>query len=151
VQSLSGDALVAKYGESFSNALAVFDPKEGKIYVNATRMKNPEQIAAQQSKFARVGWHSSGHPDAVYHHEIGHSRHFQNIKKGVVGKRTWNELSDRKVPKRLAKIINKHVSKYATTDRLEIVAEMYSGMKSGKKYSPALMKYYRKLGGPPAS
>jgi hypothetical protein len=32
---------------------------------------------------------------------------------------------------------------------IEIVAEMYSGLRGGKTYSPRLMQYYKALGGPP--
>jgi hypothetical protein len=110
-----------------------------------------------------IGWQTSSHRDMVVHHELGHALHHRNLEqrggvplsssKGRLtgGNSRFLQLHTRYMSKRLKKMITKEVSRYASTDRLEVVAEMYAGMRAGKTYSSRLMKYYKALGGPSVS
>jgi hypothetical protein len=126
------------------------------IVINSTTYPNAKVAARVNKQMASTGWSASSHPDALVHHEIGHALHERSLRQGYgvrmrgAGTRGMRYEAQRSkvLNKRLAKIIKREVSGYAANNRLEIVAEMYSGLRGGKTYSPRLMQYYKALGGP---
>ena len=82
----------------------------------------------------------------VFVHEAGHLNHWTNA--GELGKQMWT--ADRVRHGILSKAVSTEVSKYATTNRLELVAETFAAkvMLKGKKFSDALEALYAECGGP---
>lgn len=87
--------------------------------------------------------------DGSFIHEIGHSIHYNN------NREIFNTLADNK--NELVKEfrnnenfqkIAQQVSNYAKTEPLEFVAEVYKGVKKGKKFDDDVMALYKKYGGP---
>ncbi|MBU6429011.1 MAG: hypothetical protein KGR26_08375 [Cyanobacteria bacterium REEB65] len=90
------------------------------------------------------GWISSNDADQVTHHEIGHGNHFRKIGRTAEKKAEMQQAVDPE----MAEMIKVNVSKYATKNRGEFVAEVYAGLKAGKVYPPRVMDYYTLMGGP---
>jgi hypothetical protein len=165
VRAMSPDEIERELGAQYRAKLGLFNHADGSIILNTKYGMGP-QVESAIRRLSRSGFWSSGHRGHLIHHELGHALHRRRLQSGIrtrrVGplnftvprpnataaqRRGWSNLSRRAVPSRLAKIITREVSKYATTNRLEIVSEMYAGMRGGKHYSPRLMRYYRALGG----
>jgi hypothetical protein len=147
---------VDRIGKGDSDWLGLYFPGTDEIVINGVQFPDAATTAKKMESMGKTRWLSSGTASHVFHHEIGHARHYRNI-----GGAQWTNLRKRRsgkqagkyrtgLTKKLRKAIGKEVSSYTTTNRYEIVAEMYAGMRSGKSYSPRLMKYYNALGGPKA-
>jgi hypothetical protein len=95
-------------------------------------------MASRMSRF--TGHHSSANPLHTVLHEIGHQRD-----KASRSERVWRSA---------APSLARRVSKYATTNRAEFVAEVYAGIQSGMKFDYQVMRAYRQAQGlsanPPA-
>ncbi len=114
---------------------AVFFPDLDKIVINLLS-DHWENTAERQARAYKDHFSSSSHPDHCIRHEIAHARFFHHV-----GKQRWTEL------KHMAflidtKVIADEVSVYACRDNLEFVAEVMTGIWSGKKYSATVMDYY---------
>lgn len=108
------------------------------INPRAAEMVNPirSQLAGRRS-----GFFSTGSAQHTAHHEVGHSVH----------SRRTDALRTKAGGKR-APISASRVSKYATTDAAEFVAEVYAGRRLGRKYDATVMRdYQRQLGIKPRS
>ena len=91
----------------------------------------------------------SGHwaSPSVVAHEHGHSLHGKIIgRDGFQNIWTWSKLS--KEQRARIKPLAAKVSKYATTDPLEFVAETFAGHVAGKRYSKDIYDAYKELRGP---
>ena len=94
-------------------------------------------------------------PFSLVYHEMGHIQHQNNIGKDLFKqllKSPKSKLS--KSAQELVNLFNKNkkaiasrVSKYATENVIEFVAETYTGLCEGIKYDSKVMDLYRKLGG----
>lgn len=72
-------------------------------------------------------------------HELGHTLHAEVVQ----GLQKVRAITDAEI-----RLLRKEVSHYASTDSLEAVAEIFSGMMRGNKYSDDIMRLYESLGGP---
>ena len=77
----------------------------------------------------------------IINHELGHMEHAR-----AVGDR-YDNVKNAYFPPDLKDEIRQSVSRYATTNGLEFVAEVYAGRAAGREYSEAVMRFYRLLGG----
>jgi hypothetical protein len=93
-----------------------------------------------------TGWLSSASEDHVIIHEIAHGLHFKKL-----GDYRFRQIRRLPVPPEIKQAVSREVSIYGSTDNMEIVAEVYAGMKAGKKYSSQIMDYYRSIEGPELS
>jgi len=96
-------------------------------------------------------------------HENGHYLHFHKMNNKVAYNRlrkdNWPYLVDLLEPgldyeakkqkvKSLIGLVKQEVSNYAATNPVEMVAEMYSGMRLGRTYSPYMTQLYHYISGP---
>lgn len=116
-----------KSGFITEHATAAADVKRGSILINRDHPR----------------WKSTNY-DSTLNHETGHLQHYKNnkmkydmLQHPTIGKHSNDGL------KTAAKVSN-----YAKTNKVEFVAEVYSGMSSGKTYSKDVMSYYKQLNGP---
>jgi hypothetical protein len=80
--------------------------------------------------------------EAAILHEIGHYNYFlKNNKEFIL------EQYKKEIPLNLVNIIKEEVSEYATTDRLEFVAEVFAQKQSGIKFSKEINDFYKECGG----
>jgi hypothetical protein len=77
----------------------------------------------------------------IINHELGHMEHAR-----AVGDR-YDNVRNAYFPADLKDEIRQSVSRYATTNGLEFVAEVYAGRATGREYSEAIMRFYKLLGG----
>jgi len=135
------------WGLGVNEIPASYHPGSDSILINATSKHwNQAELDAVHAR----GWLATNNPNQHINHEIGHYRHRHNVTK-----ERFDELyHQRKVtiggPMRGR--IQKEVSGYAATSRLEFVAEVHAGLAGGKSYEPSIIGYYKSLGGviPPA-
>lgn len=137
----SGFISRVKGEESLKSNIAVYYYGGNSIVFNETNSyyDNPKRAMV---RMGNSGWLSSDHEDHVVIHEIGHGLHFKNV-----GLDRFRELQKSPVPLDIRLKVKSEVSSYAATNNLEVVAEMFAGMKFGKKYSDELMNYYDSIGG----
>lgn len=89
------------------------------------------------------GWIESGHPGSSLIHETGHMLHFQrNPSVFRKGERSFSAEEKSTLEKA-------GIAKYGLTNKLEFVAEVFTGLTGGKKYHPDAMRLYKQYGGPP--
>lgn len=130
------------------NFMGFFSPKYSKVFLNSDIFGRGNHLANEQLRGFRSHLFSSGHPDSTVHHEIGHAKHYREIKDRMYSKRgrQWHDFR-KPFPKLLGRRVGREVSGYAATNKVEFVAEVYAGVKGGQKYSPRIMQYYKRLGG----
>lgn len=139
--------LIQEFGEFKGNRVyAAYSSSHKKIYINEKHptWKDLESARAEAEQLYKTGFFSSADPHATIHHEVAHALHHRRIgmdEFAMLYGRTFNEASRTH--------ISGTVSKYATTNPLEFVAEVYAGVKTGKTYPPDIMDFYAKLKGPP--
>lgn len=122
---------------------AAYEAKTDTIHINQNSPYWTESRLMIR-EWSAVKWFSSTDPDHIIRHEIGHALHFKNI-----GMDPYKKLRTGKFNKEQTDKISKDVSRYAAKNPLELVAEMYAGMLSGKTYDESLMRFYtEKLKGP---
>ena len=135
------------------------------VYYQNDFWKDP---AARQRAQAAKGWWASDDPLSQFVHEFGHHRHYQRLQRvddpyvqayitpaghRIEGK-SWQFRTDRGEDWERAdlaadrKATASKVSRYATTEPVEFVAETYAGLVRGITYTPDVMQLYRELGGP---
>jgi hypothetical protein len=109
-----------------------------KIYADSPYWKqDPQFIAGLNAK----NWFTVNSPKGIIQHEVGHFLHFQKDPNNI-------SLAFGKVSKHVIKEAKVEVSAYATSNQVEFVAEVFTGLVNGKTFSPEVMKYYQKYGGP---
>jgi hypothetical protein len=77
------------------------------------------------------------------YHEIGHSRDKRLSLPGYA--RNWGTAYSG--TKQETKAIARRVSRYATTNPAEFIAETYAGLKTGRRYDFQVMRAYREAMG----
>jgi hypothetical protein len=91
---------------------------------------------------ADAGWFVDGSTYGMYTHELTHGAHF------YASPLTYRAA--RFFPSEDAQMrIARRVSRYATANPHEFVAEVGSGLLSGRHYDPEVMALYEHFGGPP--
>jgi len=110
--------------------------------------------AARRSRAA--GQFSSSSPMHVLYHELGHARDKSiRNRQGPFGEMwilaTRQGSSDKKRAERATEMskLSRRVSRYATTNPSEFIAETYAGRRTGRKYDNQVMDAYREARGLP--
>lgn len=131
------------------------------ITLDARWEKLEELAQFQEWKYAEKWW-ASAHPRGTMHHEVGHALHMERLKLTRTGDvfERWNEYRDwnvlltlpsgraRSVAEMREAVRLAHtVSRYAATNPVEFVAEVFSGLIDGRVYAPEVMSLYKNLGG----
>jgi hypothetical protein len=92
---------------------------------------------------AGTGFLVSDDPRAIVYHEIGHAQHRRRYRLG------WRWWSDASKPLRdLDLAIAERVSRYATEDTGEFIAEVFAGFLCGRIFDDEVLRLYRDLKGP---
>lgn len=151
---MGADAIIgmfSKIGRDPGDTVAIYsrmrNKKTGKletrIYLNHRNpfWVNPERN--QEAAFKR-NWFSSPGEDHQIHHEVAHSLHFD-----LVGEKRYEELKAMTIGGALKQGIQQKVGRYAASNALEFVAEVYAAHKSGRKFPPDVYWLYEKFQGPP--
>jgi hypothetical protein len=115
-----------------------FNHAKGARYRQITELSNAIILSVKSGHWASP---------SVVAHEHGHSLHGKIIgKDGFQNIWTWSKLS--KEQRTRIRPLAAKVSKYATTDPLEFVAETFAGHVAGKRYSKDIYDAYKELRGP---
>jgi len=113
-------------------------------HAKGARYKQIVELSEAISLSVKTGHWAS---PSVVAHEHGHSLHGKIIgRDGFQNIWTWSKLP--KEQRARIKPLSAKVSKYATTDPLEFVAETFSGHVAGKRYSKDIYDAYNELRGP---
>jgi hypothetical protein len=124
-----------------------FDKPRGTIDYNelAPTWKDPA-TAAKHNRAS--GWWSSSSPTHTVQHEIGHVKDAMHGLRGYSGLMPWGVASSERSK---AKSVAGRVSNYAKTNEAEFVAEVYAGLRAGKRYDREVMRAYREVQRLPAT
>lgn len=132
-------------GDKWMSVPATTEHGDGKskIIANAAyyRTRDLPQIAA---KSGASGARSSAHPDHALIHEIGHALHADN----VGGEDGIAHYADQQFTEPQKALVAKAVSRRASLNKAEFVAEVFAGQVAGKTYSPAVQELYKSAEGP---
>jgi hypothetical protein len=113
-------------------------------HAKGARYKQIVELSEAISLSVKTGHWAS---PSVVAHEHGHSLHGKIIgRDGFQNIWTWSKLP--KEQRARIKPLSAKVSKYATTDPLEFVAETFAGHVAGKRYSKDIYDAYNELRGP---
>lgn len=115
-----------------------------------------ERVADAKKQEEYTGFKANGHPTGTLVHEMGHVLHQRNVEHAdaVAGKlkknwRTEEAVSPTYTEMRVSEPYSGlGVSRYAKKNKNEFVAETFSGLVAGKKYSEDIMKEYHSYHGP---
>jgi len=138
-------------GAAIDKALAAYDPKTQAIWwnLNSPAWANPVKHfeTMRKEKFL-----VDPTPSGVVHHEIGHAKLHSELIRGLgleaATARYWELARDEfKTDNDLKQRIKKVASRLAAIDKNEFVAEIYSGLKIGRKYPDEILALYDELGG----
>jgi len=97
-----------------------------------------------------VDYNSAKLKDGAVFHEVAHYLHVKSGFDTREGKKIYSRIFGMMNSASMDKIL-REVSYYSiagSDDGTEFVAEVFAGIMSGKKYSPAVMKIYRAFNGP---
>ena len=118
-------------------------------YTTDTMSPNGEydfsSLAERSAKYGEGKAWSTGSPQHVFRHELGHSMsygHNENLYTAMS-----KGQQECLLPESVSGIVASEVSLQALRNRLELVAEVYAGLMDGKSYSRAIMELYREYGG----
>lgn len=111
------------YRNSKSNFIAAYS--QGKVKINASNKYWKDPVANAKRLEGQL---SSGSPEHIIHHEIGHAMYDppDNF---------HNQMGERE-------LIGQHVSKYAQMNPKEFVSEVHAGIKAGKQYPDKIMQMF---------
>jgi len=129
------------WGLKADNAAASYHTGSDMILINAgSKYWQQEELDASHAR----GWLATNDPNQIINHELGHWAH-----RHAVGTERFEELSKSKhvIATPMRTRIKTEVSEYASTSRIEFVAEVHAGLMAGKIYEPTIMVYYNYLGG----
>jgi hypothetical protein len=110
-----------------------------------TILLNPKKADKDRAEMLEDGWRATGSMGEVATHEFAHIRDFQS------------ETTQRQMEiwrgSKLEAEIKEQVSTYATSNKLEFIAEMYSGIYHGNievnELDDEVIELYKSLNGPP--
>lgn len=101
-----------------------------------------KEAKAMAKRLGESRYWSSSEDMHVIRHEIGHSMLYHSSPIRYIRLHGAPSLN-----KRVQALVANEVSGYAAESPLELVAEVYAGMRSGKTYSPKIMRLYSAYGG----
>lgn len=142
VVPLGGDALDTLFGDKARLIPAAYSSKGKVIYLNERHpyWADPGGVMARANR--KRPWFSTSEPEHIVTHELGHARH--DAASGADYER--HRKADWGPGEREA--IAGEVSEYGASKPVELVAEVYAGLKAGRVYDEAVMRLYRIYGGP---
>jgi hypothetical protein len=130
------------YGADASRTLGFYSPKRDAIWLNPDHPSWSDPAAFFADPKYQT-WFSSNHPEHTIYHEVGHGLHAR-----ALGPERFDEWKDSFASAEDYRTARK-VSKYATTNTSEFVAEVYAARVAGKRYDDDVLTLYERLGGPP--
>lgn len=119
---------------------------------NADGWRKEGELAKMSQRCKDKLWWSTGSPEHVIVHEMGHMMHHRTSAKDflqcMIPGATW---SQRALMSQVAReVTHEDLSQYGFTDKAEFVAEAYAKAKiSGKPLPANVLKWYKQFGGPP--
>lgn len=130
---------VVRYNKDGSQSRVI---TQGELQLNQSNnyWRNPR---SSNTRNRATGFLSTSSPVGTLYHEIGHSRDKRLSLPGYV--RNWGTAYSG--TKQETKAIARRVSRYATTNPAEFIAETYAGLKTGRRYDFQVMRAYRKAMG----
>jgi len=152
-EGVHGDAAVeairvmADRGDVTHNLFGVYDPDTRSVYINLdTLMEFGNDAKVKATK-------SSPELNHTITHEIGHAMHDKLMReRNKMDLYEYRETPAGGIVSGLWPIqtkIAKRVSEYATMEPIEFVAEVFAGIRYGKKYDKEVMDLYDHYEGPP--
>jgi hypothetical protein len=139
--ALPSDSKFSYSAKELADAIAFYDPVTDAIYL---LIPTTDQDRLEELK--RVGYVSSGDPSHALLHEQAHKEHWDSLNE-MYGKPTSSDgfykmqdrvndlarsfLKDKSTARDIDRKISSQISRYATTDAMEFVAEYASGVKTG--------------------
>ena len=140
-------------GREWTLITAINKDGSSKLFVNGDHPFIWERGALAQDarENAHDHWMSSTNPNHMFNHEAGHLAHAETLgpgkwytmaRTGKVGnlENKWSSRSEREM-------VAREVSKYGSSEPMEMVAEVYAGRLAGKSFSSPVMSLYQKFGG----
>ncbi len=124
------DVVIQSLGRGKSMVPAMASPSQKKIFLNKRGKFFLDPNKTMKEQFDN-GWWSSDNPLGIAYHEIAHLKFAQ--------KDNFFSLSHRDIVER--------VSRYARVNPKEFVSEVYSGVKTGKKYDDEIINLYNRYRG----
>ena len=126
------------------NIPAMYSNRTKTILVNekCSYWKDPQKWM-DENNHKQPPWFSTSNPDHIIVHEVGHAEHQKKA-----GDDRYKEVLDRKFTAAEKALVAEHVSRYAATEPVEFVAEMYAGLAAKKEYNLQVSLLYLSLGGP---
>ena len=117
---------------------AAYDHGRDRILINlgSGHWRNAE---ARHAHGHAIGLYSSGHPDHVIRHEIGHEKFYRHVGLARAA------LLRGEAPGLPRGRIAASVSSLAATDAIEFAAEVYAGIWAGKAYPDDVTSCYSRL------
>jgi hypothetical protein len=116
---------------------------KGELSINPKRYgRTNAEIKEFAEKNFRTGYLSTGDIDGIVIHEYGHRKH------ALHNKELRDAAREKKIPQAKKNILKRNVSRYSGTNPSEMVAEVFAGLSTGKKYGPKVMTLYKSYGGP---
>jgi len=146
--------MTVKYSSNrTSSTVASYNPATKEIKINRSHVNYVNPVAAA-IKSRRRGEISSSSPLHTYYHEIGHARDKNLMSRSVPMGSFW-VLATRRGSADEARYargnqmqrLARRVSRYATTNPSEFIAETYAGLKTGRRYDREVMSAYREAKG----
>jgi hypothetical protein len=130
---------VVRYNKDGSQSRVI---TQGELQLNQSNnyWRNPR---SSNTRNRATGFLSTSSPVGTLYHEIGHSRDKRLSLPGYV--RNWGTAYSG--TKQETKAIARRVSRYATTNPAEFIAETYAGLKTGRRYDFQVMRAYREAMG----
>ena len=138
----SGYAVLRKFmgAKNAAKVPAMFLDSTGKVHINERSEYWSDPSVAEKQHAA--GWWATGDSDGIIHHEVAHAlQHRAGVLESMLNMQFTPGQQE---------LLSGKVSKYAMTHPKEFVAEVYSGLQTGKQYDADVMRFYQGFGGPPA-
>ena len=110
---------------------------------DSTFWKDPARAADQ---LHRQRWFSDGDASHPVRHELGHLNHWKRSPGWY--EKLQTSADDAAALRERQGVVNREVSRYASTNPAEFVAEVFTGRASGRTYSTDVMSLYEKFRGP---
>ena len=111
------------------------------VLVNPASAEWDDPAAASTFNF-KVGAWSTPNGDHILRHDFAHAAHFRR------DPRNYEALRNGQIPNALRARIELQVSRRATANPVEFVAEVAAGLLDGRTYEADIMALYRQYGGP---
>ena len=128
----------ASYSGFFKHVPAMYVYADDAILINpiASFWRDPVAMAREDYSLQNA---VTDEPLGVIYHELGHALHLR----GAAPRYTNADWTDKNVA-----ALRDRVSNYALRNPSEFVAEVFSGLMSGRTFGEDVMNWYRRFGGP---